>query len=319
MDRFRRLADGTVAATFLLILVGGVVRVSDSGLGCGPAGSGTHGWPLCGGRLLPFLDAPKEAIEFSHRILAAIVGLMILALAVWALRRLRDRKPIVRAAVAALVLVLVQGVLGGLTVEHGLDEALVAAHLVLAMLLLALLLVISWAARAEQAPPGPAAAGLRPLAILAATLVLAAIGSGGYMAGTEARGTAGFEPGQGAHLACGKEFPTCNGALLPFGSDRLVDIHLTHRVLMLLATIAVLALVGLGHRRRIGRHEALSAAGTLLLLQLMLGGMNVWLGEHATLVIAHLGVGTLLWATLVVAGLRLGPTPSNGRTAWKPA
>ena len=48
--RFRRLAYLTAALTFALIIVGGVVRISDSGLGCGPAGSGTEGWPLCGGR-----------------------------------------------------------------------------------------------------------------------------------------------------------------------------------------------------------------------------------------------------------------------------
>ncbi len=47
MTGFRRLALATGVATFLLILLGGVVRVSGSGLGCGPAGSGFHGWPLC--------------------------------------------------------------------------------------------------------------------------------------------------------------------------------------------------------------------------------------------------------------------------------
>ena len=51
--RFRRLLTATILATFALIVLGGVVRVSDSGLGCGAAGSGTHGWPLCGGRFLP--------------------------------------------------------------------------------------------------------------------------------------------------------------------------------------------------------------------------------------------------------------------------
>ena len=49
LRRFRRLADLTALVTFLLIIVGGVVRVSDSGLGCGPGGSGTKGWPLFGG------------------------------------------------------------------------------------------------------------------------------------------------------------------------------------------------------------------------------------------------------------------------------
>ncbi len=50
---FRRLALVTLVATFLLIVLGGLVRVSDSGLGCGPGGSGFHGWPLCQGDVVP--------------------------------------------------------------------------------------------------------------------------------------------------------------------------------------------------------------------------------------------------------------------------
>ena len=50
---YRRLTLWTAAATFLLIVLGGVVRVSDSGLGCGPGGSGLHGWPLCRGDVVP--------------------------------------------------------------------------------------------------------------------------------------------------------------------------------------------------------------------------------------------------------------------------
>ena len=60
------------------------------------------------------------------------------------------------------------------------------------------------------------------------------------MAGTQNYGRADYQLGDGAHHACGKEFPTCNGDFLPFGMSRLVDIHLTHRVFMYLATIAVI-------------------------------------------------------------------------------
>ena len=67
---FRRLADLTVASTFALIVLGGIVRVSDSGLGCGPGGSGTEGWPLCNGEAIPFFHDTEVIIEFSHRALA---------------------------------------------------------------------------------------------------------------------------------------------------------------------------------------------------------------------------------------------------------
>src|SRR5437773_12574613 len=87
--RFRRLLNATILASFALIVIGGLVRVSDSGLGCGAAGSGTEGWPLCGGRVLPFLQQ-NAVIEFSHRAAATIVVVLIAALALQALRRLRD-------------------------------------------------------------------------------------------------------------------------------------------------------------------------------------------------------------------------------------
>ena len=98
--------------TFALIVIGGVVRVSDSGLGCGAAGSGTEGWPLCGGRALPFLEL-NALIEFSHRVAATIVAVLIAVLALQALRRLRDHRWLVRGSVAAALLVLAQAALGG--------------------------------------------------------------------------------------------------------------------------------------------------------------------------------------------------------------
>src|SRR5215204_6773669 len=143
--RFRHLVTATIVATFALILIGGIVRVSDSGLGCGSEGSGTQGWPLCEGGVLPAGSA-ESAVEFSHRVAATIVVVLI-GLMIWrAFRGLRDQRRLVRGSVAAGVLVLAQAALGGLTVEKGLEDELVAAHLGLAMLLLGLLIVLRRAA-----------------------------------------------------------------------------------------------------------------------------------------------------------------------------
>jgi heme A synthase len=310
---FRRLAAVSALATFLLILVGGVVRVSDSGLGCGPAGSGTEGWPLCGGRIVPFIDT-HAVVEYTHRLLAAVVSLAILALVWYAYRRLRGNAFLMRGSAAAAVLVLAQAGLGGLTVENNLHDVLVAAHLGLAMLLLALLLALRHRAAAASPPPAEAPRTLRPLATVACVLALATIVSGGYMAGTQRYGTTDYELGDGAHLACGKEFPTCNGEVLPFGQARLVDIHLTHRVLMGLTTLAVLALALLAGRRRI-RRLPWAAAAAVLPAQVLLGAMNVWLGEHEVLIVAHLALATLLWASLVSARLELAGAPARAVSA----
>jgi heme A synthase len=310
LRRFRTLTTVTIVATLALIVIGGIVRVSDSGLGCGPAGSGTHGWPLCTGSVIPSFLEGETAVEFTHRAAAGVVGILIAALFVVAWRSLRDRRELVRGTAAALGLVLVQAALGGLTVEKDLDEVLVAAHLLLAMLLLGLLLWI----RARATPPAferaggstspeLASGGLRRLSAVAALLVLATIVVGGYVAGTEGEGTAN-EPALGAHLACGQEFPGCLGKFMPFGTSSLVDAHLTHRLFMYLAALAVLGLAVASVRS--GRRDdplPLMAAGVLI-VQVMLGAINVWEGKHAGLIVAHLTVGTLLWALLALTWIR---------------
>ncbi len=63
------------------------------------------------------------------------------------------------------------------------------------------------------------------------------------MAGTQNYGRPDYQLGDGAHHACGKEFPTCNGDFMPFGQSRLVDIHLTHRAFMYLASVLLISLI----------------------------------------------------------------------------
>ncbi len=309
--RFRRLLTATIAATFVLIVLGGVVRVSDSGLGCGAAGSGTHGWPLCGGRLLPFLQE-HEVIEFSHRLVATLVVVLLAALAFQAFRGLRERRWLVRGTVAAGVLVLAQAALGGLTVEHGLHSALVAAHLGLAMLLLALLIALRRIA--QPAPGAPAVDGsrmLRASAAAATVLLLATIVAGGYVAGTEGEGTAN-QPVLGAHLACGEQFPTCLNKFMPFQYGRLVDIQLTHRLFMYLTTIAIVLMCAVAWRRRVP-NRAFAIVPLLLGGQILLGALNVWLGKHPWLIVAHLTLATMLWATVVYAAASLVEVPAEAR------
>ena len=309
---YRRLALFTAIATFALIIVGGVVRVSDSGLGCGPAGSGFSGWPFCNGDLVPGVDL-NSIVEYTHRVLAVVVGFMILALFVQAFRRYRLLLP---ATGALLVLVAVQGGLGGVTVEENLEEAYVAAHLCLAMLLLGLLLYIVRTTRGvEPVDGGPR---LRALATAASVVVLCTIVAGGYMAGTQNYGRVDYQLGDGAHHACGKEFPSCNGDFMPFGESRLVDIHLTHRFFMYVASILVIALVVVALRRRIAVRYAWALAG-LLALQVLVGALNVWLDEYELLILAHLALGTLLWAASLSMTLQLSPARErSARRAGKP-
>lgn len=291
--------------------------MSESGLGCDPGYGGTDGWPLCNGSAIPFFGDHTVAIEFAHRVLAAVVTALIVLLAWNGYKRLRELHWPLRLSVAAGVLVLIQAALGGLTVEHKLTEELVAAHLGLAMLLLGLVLWISVRTRAElspsepdaEAPPAPVR-GLKPFAATAAVLVLCAIVAGGYVAGTEEEGVNSQHNNiAGAHMACGDQFPGClDEGVAPFGESRLSDIHLTHRMFVYAATLAVLVLLGVAYRRG-SRSRLLLAVLLVLVAQFTLGVLNVLTGEHAWLIVAHLVTGTLLWASVLLVAYRLAWAP----------
>ncbi|MBA2556766.1 MAG: COX15/CtaA family protein, partial [Chloroflexi bacterium] len=136
MTRFQRLAFITALATFGLVVVGGIVRVTDAGLGC-------PDWPFCYGQLIPSLGDDKAWIEWMHRTLAAVIGFLVLGLAVLGLRQRRERPGLAVLSVAALVLTGFQAWLGKVTVETGNSAGSVTAHLAAAMLLLGLLIAIA--------------------------------------------------------------------------------------------------------------------------------------------------------------------------------
>jgi heme A synthase len=258
-------------------------------------------------------------VEYSHRALAAAVTAVIATLVYLAWTRYRSDRRLLRTTFAALGLILFQAALGGLTVEKGLEEELVATHLGVAMLQIGVLIFLARLTRARaiesrgavpRSQPG-ATRPIRVLALLASVAVLATIVAGGYMSASELHGTQNEASAADPHTACGTDFPSCGGEFMPFGRSRAVDIHLTHRAFMYLAFALVIALflTVLRQRRRLDPDAARTltrAAGAtlaILAVQVALGAMNVWLGEHPWLVVVHLTVGALLWVSLVAFSL----------------
>jgi heme A synthase len=322
--RFRRLAYLTAALTFALIVVGGVVRISDSGLGCGPAGSGTEGWPLCGGRVVPVVDT-NMIVEYTHRVLAGVVALLIAYLAWTAWRHRRSERLLVRVSFATLGLILVQAALGGLTVEEGLKQELVATHLGVAMLQIALV-VLMGRLGGPDAPPTLRAGATRAIRVLTGLALVALLGTivaGGYMSASELHGTGVEHRSVDAHMACGEQFPACGGEFLPFGRSEALDIHLTHRAFMYVTVALLLALFATVVRQRRRLDEGAGAELTslawatvaILIAQVLLGAVNVWAGEHAWLIVAHLAVGTLLWLALIRFAFTLTSVPEASAAA----
>ena len=285
----RRLAWTAVAATLALIALGGVVRVTGSGMGCG------DDWPLCHGRLLPPLDAPT-LIEYAHRLAAAVVSVLVLALAAVAWRR---RDPGRAPAAAAAAILVVQVLLGAVTVRLGLPAWTVVLHLGTAMLLLAALL-----GAALARPGGPArqdvarrrlavtgAAPVRAAALAAVVLGFAVVLAGGLVANLHA--------GAACH-----GFPLCSGSWLPPGGVPAA-LHWSHRAL----AFTLLALLAVGSLRAgPGVRAAWGMAFAAALLQVGLAAAMVLGSLPGELRAAHAAMGAVVWASLVVLLLRAGRT-----------
>ena len=100
----------------------------------------------------------------------------------------------------------------------------------------------------------------------------------------------------GAHTACGEQFPGCLGRLHAFGEGRLVDIQLTHRAVHVPRRDRGARDDGAGAAPAASAHGLLASRRSCWSRRSLLGALNVWLGEHAGLIVAHLMLGTLLWS-----------------------
>ncbi|MFL5490036.1 MAG: heme o synthase [Gemmatimonadales bacterium] len=282
-ELLRRLAWTGAALAFGLIVLGGVVRITGSGMGCG------EHWPRCHGEWFPPLDLPTM-IEIGHRWAAALVSLVVLALTAVAWAR-HGKEPRLRTpATLASILLVVQVLLGAVTVKLALPPWVVITHLANAMALLAVLIVTALRAGETDRPDGMADRHqLQKLAWATAGFGFLVILFGAQVAN--------FSAG----LLC-LGLPLCNGTLLP-PTAPLAALHWIHRVLAFLFLGLVLTLTTLVLRDRTSgrglRRWTLVVAGVTG-LQLGVGAIMVTHLLPAELRAAHLLVGTLLWATLVV-------------------
>jgi heme A synthase len=129
----RILAYGSVVSTYVLIVIGGYVVFSGSGLACGS--SGPDSWPLCNGQLIPNPSSAiyeQALVEWTHRLFTLVVGLFVLGttLVVWT--RYRDEKGVLQLSTASFLILLGQILLGMVTVKTVLNPLVSTAHLAVA-------------------------------------------------------------------------------------------------------------------------------------------------------------------------------------------
>lgn len=266
--RFRLLTLGAALAGWALVALGGVVRVTESGLGC------PH-WPLCTADALP-LDRRASIIEYSHRAVVALVTVLAVAVAVAAWRSYRARKDILGPALLAVVLVPFQALLGAVAIWLELPGWVVAFHFLVGLLFFAT--ITATAAAAWRRPGASATPGFVRLVRAGLLVVVVLVSVGAAVVAT------------GADTACGTDWPACNGGFAVGGGH--AELQVAHRMLaytvaVLAACLLIVALRGRGPRR----------AGSLPLLAVL-----IQIGFGIGIVLAGEGRTHEILAGLHVAG-----------------
>jgi protoheme IX farnesyltransferase len=286
--RYRALVYASLVASFLVVVWGGVVRVTGSGLGC-------PDWPLCHGQFLPSLD-PSTRIEWFHRFLAIAGGVTVAAVVLWSLIVYRADRRILSLAIIAAILYPLQAVLGAITVILELPPEWVTVHLANAELLLATLtilaVVVRWPTIARAST-----AGWTWLALAAAVGTFVLMLSGAYVRGADAT------------TAC-LGWPLCGDPAFPtLGAPAIA---MAHRIVAAAVGVLVIAacIEAWRHRRDApGLGPLAIATGVIFIAQIAIGAANPLTQFSPWALGAHPAIASLLWCSVV--GL--------AAVAWRPA
>ncbi|MCQ2030557.1 COX15/CtaA family protein [Stutzerimonas zhaodongensis] len=322
-----RLAVIATLLAVVVVLLGAYTRLTHAGLGC-------PDWPGCYGFLavpmseqaqslaaLRFPDAPVEVRkgwnEMVHRYFAGALGLVILGLAVQAVRRRSLPGQPLKLPLLLLAVVIAQAAFGMWTVTLQLWPQVVTAHLLGGFATLSLLFLLSLRLSGRQLSVAPMPGRLRTLAMVSMLAVILQVALGGWVSSNYAA------------VAC-TDFPTCHGEWWPdmdfanafnlthhdigpnylggllYGEARTA-IHLTHRLGALAVTLILLTLAWQLWRNGLPRLAALLLAA--LALQVSLGISNVLLNLPLAVAVAHNGGGALLLLVTVLINHRLRLTP----------
>jgi len=331
----RRLALIGALLCFCVVVLGGYTRLSDSGLGC-------PDWPGCFGHVAPTgsaehyataSDVRKAWVEMIHRYAASTLGLIIVVITALSIRARREPGVRVGFALALLALVVLQGMLGMLTVTWLLKPAIVTGHLLGGLTTLALLLWLWLSMRAHARPvdgenvlKGNRLVENGARARVLATLALAALALQVFLGG--------WTSSNYAAMAC-PDLPRCQDQWVPdadfhdafvlwrglginyaggvLDHPARVAIHFSHRLGAILATLLLVA-AAVAALRDLGRGARWAALAVLaaLVLQLCIGVFMVLRAFPLPLAAAHNAGAALLVAATVWLNRGLRPVGQFG-------
>ncbi|MBU8907157.1 COX15/CtaA family protein [Desertibacillus haloalkaliphilus] len=274
----------TSIGMLIVLLQGALVTKTGSGEGCGAT------WPLCFGELIPTSPAIETIIEYSHRIVSGLLGIMVIILAIWTWRKLSHVRETKFMAIMAILFIMFQGFLGAGAVVWGQSHAVLALHFGISAISFAtvvLLTVLVFEDGKRNVPAPVVSKGFKYYAIFVITYCYIVIYTGAYVKHTNAT------------LAC-TGFPLCNGEVLPELSGP-VGAHFSHRVFgtLLLIFIFILFILVLRNYRH---SKVLVWSSSLALLfviaQLVSGISIIFLGNTLTVSLLHALIISLLFASL---------------------
>ena len=301
LHRYTRLL---AVASLLLITAGGLVTSTGSGLAV-PDWPNTYGYFMFAFPLSGMVGG--IFYEHGHRLIASVVGMLTIGLAVW-LAWVEPRRWVRRLGWIALAAVVLQGILGGITVLYFLPAPISISHAGLAQLFFTLIVSLAvftspgWhdRYRARSDPPAEPDASRSDRVLARLAVVLPVVIYVQILAGATMRHT-------GAGLAI-PDFPLVFGGIVPPEWTGAIAIHYAHRVGAVLTTALVFAtaahvLYHHGNRAELARPAML--LGALVVIQVGLGGWTVLSGRQVAVNTAHVAVGALFFVTSVVLALRV--------------
>ena len=288
------LAVAATVGMFIVLLMGATVTNTGSGEGCGKS------WPLCHGEFIPEY-AFETMVEYSHRLVTGVEGLLILGMSVIAFL-LRRRYPELKALIPLTLFTLVlQSGMGAWAVKYPQTPPIMASHFGISLVCFAsvfLVMRVLW----ETAPISAAAtravpSGYRTLAW--ATLLWAVVVAyiGAYLRHT------------GAELAC-YTWPLCNGSLIPDLASPGVAVAWGHRLAALIA-LGLVGWLGVWSRRFGGARPDLYRislwASGFIVAQAAAGAFVVVSRLSLASTLSHAALMALLFAALADGARRTLP------------
>ena len=293
MRWLHRYAVVLAGATLALIAAGGMVTSTSSGLSV-PDWPTTYGYQMFSFPLSGMVGG--IFYEHGHRLIASLVGLLTVGLVLFQWR-IEPRRWVRRLGLLALVAVVTQGVLGGITVLFFLPDAISISHAALAQAFFCL--VVSIAVFTSEGWRHPNARPVDDRTLSRNAVTLAALVYAQILVGATMRHT-------GAGLAI-PDFPLSYGHLIPPFWTAAIALHFAHRVgaVVIAVTVAVVAARFLSrYRRQPEIARPILALTLLVVLQITLGAFVVLTGKQPFINTLHVATGALVLATSVVVTLR---------------